>query len=112
MAEAGNELSTRRQWHERENPKTHKKELLWHWSPNYSWDMNLPIKGWNEALVTYVLAAASPTHPISKDTYEQCWRDSPEFKTKQLHDGIALPLGDRKGGPLFISQYSFHGDQS
>ncbi|MCR8526515.1 hypothetical protein WB334_26275, partial [Escherichia coli] len=36
--------------------------LFWHWSPNYSWDINLPIRGWNESLVTYVLAKSSATH--------------------------------------------------
>jgi hypothetical protein len=37
--------------------------LYWHWSPNYAWQMNFPIHGYNEALIVYLLAIASPTHP-------------------------------------------------
>ena len=36
--------------------------MMWHWSPNYAWEMDLPVRGWNEALIVYVLAASSPTH--------------------------------------------------
>ena len=46
--------------------KDNENVLYWHWSPNYGWDMNLPIKGWNECLITYALAASSPTHAIPK----------------------------------------------
>ncbi|MGM0573855.1 MAG: glucoamylase family protein, partial [Bacteroidota bacterium] len=38
--------------------------LYWHWSPNYGFDMNMQIRGWNETMIIYVLAAASPTHPV------------------------------------------------
>src|ERR1700722_2204423 len=31
--------------------------LYWHWSPNNGWAMNFAIHGWNECLITYVLAA-------------------------------------------------------
>jgi hypothetical protein len=47
--------------------------LYWHWSPKYAWEMNHQLKGWNEALVTYALAAASPTYPISKAVYSKGW---------------------------------------
>ena len=47
--------------------------LYWHWSPNYGFEKNLPIRGWNECLITYVLAASSPTHPIDKAVYEAGW---------------------------------------
>lgn len=43
-----------------------KNVLYWHWSPNYEWAMNMPIRGWNEAFIIYVLAASSPTHSIDK----------------------------------------------
>ena len=36
--------------------------LYWHWSPTYDWQMNFPVYGYNECLIMYVLAAASPTH--------------------------------------------------
>jgi hypothetical protein len=32
-------------------------------------DMNFPIWGWNECLITYIMAASSPNHSISKDVY-------------------------------------------
>src|SRR5690606_10816150 len=50
--------------------KNNEDVLYWHWSPNYGWEMNHKIKGWNESLVTYVLAASSPTHAIPKSVYD------------------------------------------
>jgi hypothetical protein len=82
---------------------------MWHWSPDHNWDVDLPIKGWNEALVTYVLAASSPTHPIDKQTYHQGWASGTEFNTNHKTHGITIPLGPVGGGPLFLSQYSFQG---
>jgi hypothetical protein len=41
-----------------------KNVLLWHWSPTHDFGMNHPIQGYDECLITYVLAASSPTHPI------------------------------------------------
>ncbi len=84
-------------------------KLMWHWSPNHQWVLNHPVKGWNECLITHVLAAASPTHPVSKAVYEQCWADGPEFKNGKSYDGHVLPLGPEKGGPLFFTHYSFLG---
>jgi hypothetical protein len=49
--------------------KNNENVLYWHWSPNYNWEMNLPIRGWNECLITYVLAASSPTYGISATVY-------------------------------------------
>ncbi len=34
--------------------------LYWHWSPRHGWAMNHAVRGWNECLITYVLATASP----------------------------------------------------
>ncbi len=83
--------------------------LYWHWSPDHQWEMNLPIRGWNECLVTYVLAASSPTHPISKAVYNNGWTQKGSFVNGQTYYGITLPLGEPYGGPLFLSQYSFLG---
>lgn len=83
--------------------------LYWHWSPDYGWQMNLKIAGWNECLITYVLAASSPTYPISKAVYTQGWINSPSFINGKNYYGYTLPLGSDYGGPLFFSQYSFLG---
>ena len=83
--------------------------LYWHWSPTYNWDMNLPVHGWNEALITYVLAAASPAHAIPKEVYMNGWAQNGAMKNGASYYGITLPLGPAFGGPLFFSQYSFLG---
>lgn len=85
------------------------KALFWHWSPNVAWQMNLPIQGWNECLIVYVLAAASPTHAIDPSLYHQGWTRQGAFKNGKSFLGISLPLGPDWGGPLFFSQYSFLG---
>jgi Uncharacterized protein conserved in bacteria len=81
--------------------------LYWHWSPNYNWIMNLPIRGWNEALSTYVLAAGSQTFPISPRSYHKGWARSGEMRNSTSYLGTVLPLGEPYGGPLFLGQYSF-----
>lgn len=83
--------------------------LTWHWSPNFGWDMNLKIRGWNEALITYVLAAASDTHGISTEVYEGGWKNSNHYVNGKNFYNIKLPLGEDYGGPLFFEQYSFLG---
>lgn len=83
--------------------------LYWHWSPNYNWDMNLPIKGWNECLITYVLAASSASHGIPKSVYDNGWAGNGSMANGNNYYGYALPLGSNAGGPLFFSQYSFLG---
>jgi len=83
--------------------------LYWHWSPNYNFQIDLQIKGWNESLIVYVLAASSPTHPISKDVYTNGWASNGGIVTNRLHYGFNMPLGPSFGGPLFFSHYSFVG---
>jgi len=83
--------------------------LYWHWSPNYNWDMNLPIRGWNECLITYVLAASSTTFGIPPSVYTQGWKGAPGFVNGNTYFGYQLPLGPNLGGPLFFSHYSFLG---
>lgn len=83
--------------------------LYWHWSPNFNWDMNMKIQGWNECLITYILAASSPTFPIPKVVYEQGFARNGAQVTNQNHFGFQLPLGPSLGGPLFFSHYSFLG---
>ena len=83
--------------------------LFWHWSPNYQFTMNMQIKGWNESLISYVLAASSSTFPISKQIYDNGWASNGGFKNGNTYYNIKLPLGPAFGGPLFLSQYSFLG---
>ncbi len=83
--------------------------LYWHWSPSYNWDMNLKIEGWNEALITYILAASSNSDPIPKEVYTNGFARSGAMVTNQNHYGLPLPLGPPLGGPLFLSQYTFLG---
>lgn len=83
--------------------------LYWHWSPEYEWEMNHKITGWNESLIVYVLAASSPTYSIDAETYHQGWaRNGDMANGKEFYD-INLPLGPDYGGPLFFSHYSFLG---
>ncbi len=83
--------------------------LFWHWSPNYNWEMNLPIRGWNECLITYVLAASSSTYGIPASVYTNGWKGNSTFTNGNSYYGFTLPLGPALGGPLFFSHYSFLG---
>ncbi len=83
--------------------------LYWHWSPNFGWSANQQINGWNEALITYVLAASSTTHPISKAVYDNGWALNGQIKNGGNFYGVTLPLGPTGGGPLFFAHYSFLG---
>lgn len=83
--------------------------LYWHWSADKAWVMNLKIQGWNECLVTYLLAAGSKNHPIKKQVYDAGWAKNGAIKNGKQFYGQTLPLGQDYGGPLFFSQYSFLG---
>jgi hypothetical protein len=85
--------------------------LYWHWSPDKGWIINMGISGWNEALIIYVLAAASPTHSIPLSVYTQGWARNGAYpmRNNNLFFGIKLPLGENYGGPLFFAHYSFLG---
>ena len=83
--------------------------LFWHWSPNYGWDMDMNISGWNEALIVYVLAASSPTHSITKSVYDTGWARNGNMKNGKKFYDITLPLGADLGGPMFFAHYSFMG---
>jgi hypothetical protein len=83
--------------------------LYWHWSPRHDWAMNHAIRGWNECLITYVLAAASPAHGIAPQVYHRGFADGPVFCNGRSFHDVTLPLGPDKGGPLFFAHYSFLG---
>jgi len=83
------------------------KTLYWEWSPDYGY--NLKIQGYNETLITYVMAASSPTHSITSDVYTMGYANSGGIKNGRSYYGYLLPLGQDYGGPLFFTQYSFLG---
>lgn len=83
--------------------------LYWHWSPNNDWAMNFEIRGWNECLITYVLAASSPRYPVSASVYHNCWAQSNHFLNGKEYYGVKAPLGFDYVGPLFFAHYSFLG---
>ena len=83
--------------------------LYWHWSPEFDWEMNHAIRGHNETLITYVLAASSPTHSIDSTVYHAGYARNGEIVNGNDYYGIKLPLGEELGGPLFFSHYSFLG---
>ncbi|MGC9151745.1 MAG: glucoamylase family protein [Microbacter sp.] len=86
--------------------------LYWHWSPTYGWNgfpLNMQINGYNEAMITYILAASSPTHPITKAVYDQGWAQNGAIRNGHVFEGITLPLGVDYGGPLFFAHYSYLG---
>jgi hypothetical protein len=83
--------------------------LYWHWSPNKGFVMNMQIRGWNECLITHVLAASSPTHPVDTKVYHSGWARNGGIKNGRSFYGVNLPLGEDYGGPLFFTHYSFLG---
>lgn len=88
--------------------------LYWHWSPEYGWEMNFPVGGYNEALIMYVLAAASPTHSIERSVYEKGWGVDGEIIKDTTYYGLETELNhyehnDAPVGPLFWAHYSYLG---
>lgn len=87
--------------------------LYWHWSPEYGWEMNFPLEGYNECLITYILAASSPTHTIPASAYHNGWARSGGIKSDAAAYGHPLVLkhngAEEYGGPLFWSHYSYIG---
>jgi hypothetical protein len=83
--------------------------LTWHWSPQHGFKMNHAIRGWNECLITYVLAAASPRHAIAPEIYHDGFCAGTDYRNGNTYQGTVLPLGPHLGGPLFFAHYSFCG---
>jgi len=90
-----------------------KNVLYWHWSPTYNWEMNFPLEGYNECLITYIMGAASPTHPISAEVYHKGWARSGGIVSAKTKYGLPLMLkhngAEEFGGPLFWAHYSYVG---
>ena len=100
--------------------------LLWHWSPQWSWFIDHRLTGFNETMITYLLAIASPTHGVPASLYYSGWAGQSEaaiayrsgwsgshegdrYINGHSYFGIKLDVGVGTGGPLFFTQYSFMG---
>jgi exo beta-1,2-glucooligosaccharide sophorohydrolase (non-reducing end) len=100
--------------------------LFWHWSPQWSFQIHHPLIGFNEVMVTYLLAIASPTHGVPASMYYSGWasqskqahgyrsgwgetHDGEAYSNGQTYFGIKLDVGVGSGGPLFFTHYSFIG---
>ena len=87
--------------------------LYWHWSPNYDFQINLKIQGYDETIITYILAAASPNYSIDKTVYQQGWARNGSIKNSASQYEIPLVVNHNGAngtvGPMFFSHYSFLG---
>ncbi len=90
-----------------------KNALYWHWSPRHEWAMNFAVSGYNECLIMYVLAAASPTHGVPAAVYHEGWAKNGAIRSDNVKYGYPLILkhngAEEYGGPLFWAHYSFVG---
>ena len=90
-----------------------KNVLYWHWSPEYGWQMNFPVHGYNECLIMYVLAASSPSHGVPAEVYHEGWAQMGKIKSTTEKFGYQLHLKHQgnppNGGPLFWAHYSYLG---
>jgi hypothetical protein len=100
--------------------------LLWHWSAQWSWFIDHRLTGFNETMIAYLLAIASPTHGVPASLYYTGWAGQSEaaiayrsgwsgsnegdrYVNGHTYFGIKLDVGVGTGGPLFFTQYSFLG---
>jgi hypothetical protein len=88
--------------------KNNSPVLYWHWSPNFGWQMNFPLRGFYEAQIVYILAAASPTHPVPASLYQTGWTSS-NYANPSIHFGHKIYCGPFGGGPMFFAHYSYLG---
>ncbi len=110
-------------WYRR---STQDNSLFWHWSPQWSWYIDHRLTGFNETMIAYLLAIASPTHGVSSDLYYTGWAgqspaaiayrsgwsgstEGDRYRNGHSYYGIKLDVGVNTGGPLFFTQYSFMG---
>lgn len=88
--------------------------LYWHWSPNHAWEMNFDVRGYNECLIMYVLAASSPTHSIDPAVYDEGWARGGIIAEDTTYYGLETEVNhfetdDSPVGPLFWAHYSYLG---
>jgi hypothetical protein len=96
-------------WYEKDASEV----LYWHWSPNYDWEMNFPLKGYNECLITYIIGAATPYNTINPNSYHKGWAREGDIVKSQSNYGYTLDVkhngNPSAGGPLFWAHYSYLG---
>jgi len=88
--------------------------LYWNWSPTMGFNFSdtFIFHGWNETLISYILAIASPTHPILSTYYRSGWANYGNIKytgSSRYNYNLYLGNSDGYGGPLFFTHYSFLG---
>ena len=100
--------------------------LYRHWSPDHGFHISHPLVGWNETMIVYLLAIASPTHPVPASLYHSGWAgqsdlavryrrawsrttDGDHYVNGHSYYGIPLDVGVGNGGELFFTHYSFLG---
>ncbi len=99
--------------------------LYWHWSPDFVWHISNRLTGFNETMIVYLLAMASPTHAVSPDLYYTGWANQKEaaigsyiddprpgsrYTNGKTYFGIrSWTAGWGSGGPLFFVHYSYLG---
>ncbi|MEK7257213.1 MAG: glucoamylase family protein, partial [Bacteroidota bacterium] len=88
--------------------KNNSPVLYWHWSPNFGWQINFQLRGFNEAMIVYILAIASPTHPVPASLWNTGWT-AQGYANGNTWYGYKLDVGPPLGGPLFFAHYSFLG---
>ncbi|MEO9337737.1 glucoamylase family protein [Mesorhizobium sp. SB112] len=88
--------------------KSGRKTLYWHWSPKYQFRINLPVRGWNEGIIAYVMAAGAE-RPIEPTVFHNGFALNGGFRNEEPRYGMILTLGQPDGGPLFLVQSAFCG---
>jgi hypothetical protein len=100
--------------------------LYWHWTPEWGWFISHRLTGFNETMIVYLLAIASPTHGVAPELYYTGWAGQSEaaalyrkgwsgstegahYTNGTSYYGIKLDVGVGNGGPLFFAHYSYMG---
>jgi hypothetical protein len=108
----------------RSNPES--PVLYWHWSPDSAFHIHHPLVGWNEAMIVYILAISSPTHPVPASMYYSGWAGTSDMQVEyrrgwsrtKLGDhyangntfyGTKLAVGEGQGSDLFFVHFSYMG---
>jgi hypothetical protein len=84
------------------------QNIYWHWSPDYGWVMNFAIYGYNECMITYLLAIASPTHPIPASCYYNGWTGGGWYKNGSRYYDYTQWVGEFEL-PMFFTHYTHLG---